>query len=261
MRIIVCVKHVPSKLIYDFKSQSIIRNGVDSDINPYDLYAIETALRLRDRYGGKVFSLCMGVSESKQTLTKSIALGVDEAYLLCDKRFAGADTFSTSYILAKGIKKTGDYDIIVCGRQSSDGDTGQVGVELAEKLQIPFITNAYNVEIQNSKVFCDYISDRKKVTVSCNMPCLITIEKGCCETRIPTIKNFMRSIDYNVTEWCFDDLDVDVDLCGLSGSYTRVRNTYTNKRELKNPTLILGTVDEQASFVKGIVDQVIGVMQ
>lgn len=258
MRIIVCVKHVPSTLKYDSKRQSIKRNEVDSTINPYDLYAIEIALRLKDKYGGEVFALCMGVSGAKQSLTKSIALGVDEAYLLCDKKFAGADTFSTSYVLAEGIKKIECYDLVICGRQSSDGDTGQVGVELAEKLNIPFITNAINVEIQNTKVYCDYISDEEKLKVCCKMPCVITIEKGCCEARIPTINNFMRSMNYNVTEWNFNDLNADIKFCGLSGSYTKVKKTYIQKREIKNGTRILGSIDEQVNYVIGILNETTG---
>ena len=157
MRIIVCVKHVPNTLKYDFENNSIKREDIDSTINPYDLYAIETALRLKDKYGGEVFALCMGVSSAKQSLIKTIALGVDKAYLLCDKKFAGADTFSTSYVLAEGIKKIDKYDIIICGKQSSDGDTGQVGVEIAEKLALPFITNVINVDVQNAEIYCEYI--------------------------------------------------------------------------------------------------------
>lgn len=258
MRIIVCVKHVPNTLKYDFENNSIKRENIDSTINPYDLYAIETALRLKDKYGGEVFSLCMGVSGAKQTLIKTIALGVDSAYLLCDKIFAGADTFATSYVLAEGIKKINNYDIIICGRQSSDGDTGQVGVEIAEKLDIPYITNVTNVDIQNTNIYCDYISDERKLKVCCKTPCLITIEKGCCETRIPTIKNLIRSANQNIAKWSSQELNVDIKFCGLSGSYTRVKNTYIQKREIKNTVQIIGSIDKQVNCVKKMLDETIG---
>lgn len=257
MRIIVCVKHVPNTLTYDLSSQTINRNEVDSCINPYDLCAIETALRLKEKYGGEVFTLCMGIKAAKDSLIKTIALGADEAFLLSDKKFAGSDTFATSYILAKGINKIGYYDVIICGKQSADGDTGQVGVELAEKLNIPIITNAINIEIQNSKLCCDYISDKKITKIRCNMPCVITIENGYCESRIPTVKNLMRAMNYNIHDWNFYDLDANIQFCGLYGSYTRVKKTYVQNRNIKHGVEILGSIDNKIDAIKEVIDAVL----
>ncbi len=139
MNVIVCVKQVPgtNEVKMNKETNTIIREGVEAIINPFDTYAIEEGIRIKEKNGGKVTVLSMGIPSVAELIKETIALGADEAVLLSDRAFAGADTLATSYALSMGIRKIGSYDLIICGKQATDGDTAQVGPSLAEKLGIP----------------------------------------------------------------------------------------------------------------------------
>jgi electron transfer flavoprotein beta subunit len=139
LNVIVCVKQVPgtNEVKMNKETNTIIREGVEAIINPFDTYAIEEGIRIKEKNGGKVTVLSMGIPSVAELIKETIALGADEAVLLSDRAFAGADTLATSYALSMGIRKIGSYDLIICGKQATDGDTAQVGPSLAEKLGIP----------------------------------------------------------------------------------------------------------------------------
>jgi len=148
MKIVVCLKQVPESLDVkiDPETKRIIREGVKSIINPYDTYAIEEGIRLKEKLGGEVISISMGPSQAEEALREAIAMGADDGILLTDRKFAGSDTLATSYTLSCGIKKIGNFDIIICGRETLDGSTGQVGPEIAEFLNIPYVTYVSKIE-------------------------------------------------------------------------------------------------------------------
>jgi hypothetical protein len=157
VKVIVCVKQVPdmTEAKMDREAKTIIREGVSSIINPYDIHAVEEGLRIREKKGGSVIALSMGIPSVVEMLKQIIAMGVDEGVLLTDKAFAGSDTLATSYTLSKAIEKINDFDIILCGKQTVDGDTAQVGPGLAEKLGIPHITNVVDIrEIEENYIEC-----------------------------------------------------------------------------------------------------------
>ena len=148
MNIIICIKQVPetTEVRIDEKTNTLVREGVPSVINPFDMYALEEGLRIRERCGGKVTAISMGPPQAKEALREAISLGIDEAILLSDKAFAGSDTLATSYALSKTIGRIGNYHLIICGKQAIDGDTAQVGPEIAEVLDLPFVAYVRKIE-------------------------------------------------------------------------------------------------------------------
>ena len=148
MRIIVCIKQVPNTtdVKIDPVSNTLIREGVESIINPFDLYAIEEAVRLRERMGGTVTVISMGPPQAEAALREAISLGCDEAILISDRKFAGSDTWATSYTLAQAVRKIGPFDVVICGKQASDGDTAQVGPGISTHLDIPQVTYVKKIE-------------------------------------------------------------------------------------------------------------------
>ena len=148
MNIIVCIKQVPgtTEVKINPQTNTLIRQGIKNVINPFDTYALEEGVRLREKWGGKVTVLSMGPPQAVDMLREAISLGADDAILLSDMAFAGADTWATAFTLAGAIKKLGQYDLVICGRQSTDGDTAQVGPEMAEMLKVPFVAYVGKVE-------------------------------------------------------------------------------------------------------------------
>ncbi|MEJ6950859.1 electron transfer flavoprotein subunit beta/FixA family protein [Natronospora cellulosivora (SeqCode)] len=225
MNIVVCIKQVPdtSDVKIDKKTNTLIRSGVKSIINPYDMHALEEALRLREEYGGKVTVISMGPSQVVEALKETISMGADEVILLSDRAFAGADTLATSYTLAKAIEKIKDVDLIFCGKQAIDGDTAQVGPGVAEHLNIPHAT--YVKEIQNYEK--DKLTIKKEIEngyelLEINTPALLTFVKDINEVRFPSIRGILRSKEIKVPIWTVDDLDLDKTAIGLDGSPTQV---------------------------------------
>ncbi len=147
MKIMVCIKQVPgtSKVEVDEKTGVLKRDGVDSKMNPYDLYALETALRIKEKKGGHIKVISMGPPQAKAVIKEAYSMGADEGTLVSDRKFAGADVLATSYTLSQGVKKCGDFHIILCGKQTTDGDTAQVGPEMAEYLGISHVANVRRI--------------------------------------------------------------------------------------------------------------------
>ena len=224
MNIVVCIKEVPdtTEVKIDSETNTLKRSGVECIINPYDLHAIEEGLRIKEKFDGRLTVISMGPPQVKKSLKKAISLGVDETILLSDRAFAGADTLATSYTLAQAIKKIGDIDLILCGKQAIDGDTGQVGPGIAEHLNIPHSTYINDVQADQNSITVQREFENGHETIELQLPALLTLNKEINEPRLPSIRGILRSREIEIPVWTKDDLDVNEDLLGLDGSPTQV---------------------------------------
>lgn len=235
MRIIVCVKQVPdtTEVRIDPKTNTLIRQGVPSIVNPYDKYALEAALTLREQAGGTVTVLSMGPQQALSALRECLAMGADEAILLSDRFFGGADTLATSHTLAAAIRKIGDYDIIFCGMQAIDGDTAQVGPEIAEHLGIAQATYAMNITYAQNKLLIEQQTDEGSQLLEAGLPVLITTTKALKTPRYMTVAGIMQAFSRDIPVWGADRLEVDREMLGLKGSPTQVRRIFVPERKGK----------------------------
>ncbi len=228
MKIVVCIKQVPASndAKIDPETKRIIREGTSAILNPFDTYAIEEGVRLKEKYGGEVVALSMGPEKAMMILREAISLGADSAVLLSDRAFAGSDTWATSYALAKAIEKIGDVDLVICGKQAIDGDTAQVGPGIAAHLDIPQAT--YVMKVEN--VSSDSITVRRMHEDGydiCEMPlpAVITVVKDINTPRIPSLKRRLAAQKAEIPVWKPADIGAEVDKIGLDGSPTRVVKT------------------------------------
>jgi len=230
MNIIVCIKQVPdtTNVRIDPETNTLVRSGVQSIINPFDMYAIEEAVRLKEKFGGMVTVITMGPPQAQEALREAISLGGDEAVLISDRAFAGSDTWATSYTLSRAIRKIGKFDMIICGKQAIDGDTAQVGPGIAAFLDIPQITFVKKIEdIKDSFVCADRMTEEGYDIVESPLPCLITVVKEINEPRLPSLRGKMRAKKAEIKKLEAKDLDADPDLLGLKGSPTKVVKIFT----------------------------------
>lgn len=230
MNIIVCIKQVPetTEVRINPETNTLMREGVKSIINPFDMYAIEEGLRLKEKFGGKVIVLTMGPPQAESALREAISLGADEGILLSDRAFAGSDTWATSYTLASAIKKIKEYDIILCGKQASDGDTAQVGPGIATHLDVPQVTYIKKIEeVKDKTMRVERMTEEGYEIIEVSMPILFTVVKEINTPRLPSLKGLMRSKQAKIIHWTHKDLEVVVDNLGLSGSPTQVVKIFT----------------------------------
>ncbi|MFH1860456.1 MAG: electron transfer flavoprotein subunit beta/FixA family protein [bacterium] len=249
MNIIVCIKQVPDtgSVKIDPETNTLIRTGVPSVINPFDLNAVELGLSLRDEYGGKVNVITMGPPQAEEALRNTMAMGADNVYLLSDRAFAGADTLATSYTLSMAIKKIGDFDLILCGKQAIDGDTAQVGPELAEILGIPQVTNISKlVEVRDAAIVVEQELEDGCEIVEVERPCLLTVTKQINEPRIPSLKNSMRAKKAEINVWKATDINADEARIGLKGSATQVVKIFEPPKRTDR-RMLQGDVDEMVT--------------
>ena len=246
MDIIVCIKQVPdtAEIKINPETNTLMREGVPSIINPFDLNAIEAALQIRDQTGGTVTVLTMGPPQAETSLRDSIAMGADEGVLLSDKAFAGSDTWATSYTLAKAIEKLG-ADIIFCGKQAIDGDTAQVGPETAEFLNIPHISYIRKIEeVTDKSIRVQRLMDEGYDVVESSLPVLLTTVKELNDPRMPSLKGKMAAKKAEIKVMGFADIEADENNLGLKGSPTQVRNIFAP--EIKSERkMIEGSPEEQ----------------
>jgi electron transfer flavoprotein beta subunit len=234
MRIIVCIKQVPdtNQVRLDPKTGTLIREGVPSVINPDDKNALEAAIQLRDEHGGEVIVVTMGPPQALSSMRLAIAMGADRGIILCDRAFAGADTLATSRTLAAAIRKLGDFDLIIAGRQAIDGDTAQVGPQLAEHLGIPQATFVSKVEAVGDRLRVTRHLEHGDEVITLPRPLLITAIKELNEPRYPSGARVFWVFRHNPIEtWGIANLDVDPAQLGLSGSPTQVRATFVPRNE------------------------------
>jgi electron transfer flavoprotein beta subunit len=231
MNIIVTVKQVPDthEVKIDSKTGTLIREGVPSIINPEDKNAIEEALRIKESYDDvEVTALSMGPPQAENALREALAMGVDRAILVSDRAFAGADTLATSYMLSIAIKKIKKYDLILCGRQAIDGDTGQVGPQLAEGLNLPQATFAEEINIQGNVVTVKSNFDSVIRMIEMKTPALIAVSNRINKPRFKTMNGVLRAFrDKEVVTWTKKDLKLNPMRIGINGSPTWVRKTFT----------------------------------
>ncbi|MCX5666013.1 MAG: electron transfer flavoprotein subunit beta/FixA family protein [Candidatus Omnitrophica bacterium] len=230
MHIIVCIKQVPNTtdVKIDPVKNTLIREGVDSIINPFDTYAIEEAVRLKERFTGKVTVVTMGPPQAEAALKEAISLGCDEGILVSDRKFAGSDTWATSYTLSCAIKKIGAFDIILCGKQASDGDTAQVGPGISTHLDIPQVTYVKKIEeIKDGKARVERMMEEGYDIVETPIPCLFTVVKEINTPRLPSLKGMMRAKSAKIVQWTAADINSEPKNIGLDGSPTRVVKIFT----------------------------------
>lgn len=230
MNILVCIKQVPgtTKVEVDEKTGVLKRDGVDSKMNPYDLYAIETALRIKEQVGGNISAITMGPPQAAEILKEAYMMGVDEGALVSDRKFAGADVLATSYTLSQAAKKLGNFDLILCGKQTTDGDTAQVGPEMAEYLGIPHIANVIKiVELKEESVTVEMDMPNTIELAEIKYPCLLSVDKNIFQPRLPSYKRKVATKSREIKVISFKDFeDQNEKMYGLNGSPTQVERIF-----------------------------------
>jgi len=230
MNIIVCIKQVPdtTEVRLNPETGTLIRDGVPSIINPDDKAGLEAALQLKDEYGAKVTVVSMGPLQADAALREAMAMGADEAYLISDRAFGGADTWATSSTIASAIRKIGDYDLIITGRQAIDGDTAQVGPQIAEHLGLPNISYAEDIRVEGDAVIVKRQYEDRYHVLKSKMPCLITALTELNKPRYMTPGGILDAYqNKEITILTRADLDVEDSNIGLKGSPTRVFKSFT----------------------------------
>lgn len=239
MKIVVCLKQVPdtNQVKIDPVTGTLIREGVPSIINPEDKHALEGALKMKDENGAHITVITMGPPQAEAALREAMAMGADEAILITDRAFAGADTLATSHALAGALRKL-EYDLVFAGRQAIDGDTAQVGPEIAEHLGIPQVTYVQNVEVNEGYLTVTKALEDGYEVLEVKMPCLLTAIKELNEPRYMNAKNIFEVFKKEVKVWSADDIDVDKALLGLKGSPTKVKKSWPKENKGKGEIVI-----------------------
>ena len=248
MHIVVCIKQVPDtkNVRIDPDTHTLVRQGVESIINPFDMFAVEAALKIKDQNGARVTVITMGPPQASEALRDTLGLGVDDAVLLSDRAFAGSDTWATSTTLSAAIRKMGDVDIILCGKQAIDGDTAQVGPEMAAMLDIPYATFVKKIEIpENGSLKVVRQTDEGTEVWKLPLPCLMTVIKEIGEPRVPSLRHKMRAKKAEIPAWGAADLGLDPDRIGLCGSFTQVVRVFSPPRRT-NRIQLEGSIEDQA---------------
>lgn len=247
MKIIVCIKQVPDAkdVRLDPKTNTLAREGVQSIMNPYDQHAVEEAVCLKEQLGGEVTVLSMGPPQAEEVLKQAISCGADHAVLVSDRAFAGADTWATSYTLAKAVKKIGDFDLILCGKQAIDGDTAQVGPGLAIQLDIPFVTCIQKIrEASDTELIMERMMDDGYDVLGAGYPLLLTVVKDINSPRVPSLKGKMKAKKAEIQVFSAADIGADPAKIGLAGSPTQVVDVFPPPPRGER-ALLSGSIDEQ----------------
>jgi len=240
MDIIVCIKQVPetTQVQIDPKTNTLIREGVKSIINPFDMYAIEEGIRLKEKFSGKVTIITMGPPQAESALREALAMGADEGILVSDRAFAGSDTWATSFTLATAIKKIGKFDLIICGKQASDGDTAQVGPGISVHLNIPQVTFVKRIEeIKDGLAKVERLTEEGFDIIQTPLPALFTVVKEINIPRLPSLKGLMRSKQAAIIKWTNKELEIPPENLGLTGSPTQVVRIFTPPQREKGQIL------------------------
>lgn len=232
MRIIVPIKQVPEtkSVKMDETTGTVIREGVESIINPLDLYAIELAIQIKEKWGGETIALTMGPSKAIEALKEAVAMGMDSGYFVTDKIFGGSDTWATSYVLSEAVKKIGKFDLILCGERATDGDTGQVGPGIASFLNLPVLSYVNKFEaLSENRCRVHRLIEAGEEVCACNYPLLITVVKEVSSPRLPTLKGKKKAKQTEFPVWGNEYLQLDINKLGLRGSPTRVSKIFHPK--------------------------------
>ena len=247
MNIVVLIKQVPDtkNIKINPETNTLMREGVESIINPFDMYALETGLRVKDALGGTVTVMTMGPPQAEDALREAVSYGADDAILLSHRHFAGSDTLATSVTLAAGIRKLGNVDLVVCGKQAVDGDTAQVGPGVARHLDIPHVAFVRKIEeISPDRLVLQRMMDDGHDRLELKLPALITVVKEVYEPRVPSLKGKMKAKKLAVKTWGSEDLGLDESTVGLNGSATWVTQIFAPKPRGKH-VVLEGNVKQQ----------------
>lgn len=251
MNIVVCLKQVPdtTAVKIDPKTGTLIRDGVPSIINPEDKHALEAAIQLKEKNGGNITVISMGPPQAANALKEALCMGADDAILITDRAFAGADTLATSKALAGALRKL-DYDIVFAGRQAIDGDTAQVGPEIAEHLDIPQVTYVQNVKVEEDGLLINRALEDGYELIKVQAPVLLTAIKELNNPRYMNVKYIFSTVNKEIVTWSADDIDVDKAELGLKGSPTKVKKSMT--KETKGAGEVINkTAQEAVSYIFG----------
>jgi len=254
MNIVVCIKQVPdtTEIKIDPVKNTLIRTGVPSIMNPFDKNALEQALRVKEKNGGTVTVISMGPDQAKTVLREALAMGADKAYLVTDRAFGGSDTYATSYILSQVIKKIGPFDVILGGIQAIDGDTGQTASSIAEHLGLNRVSYVLDMEKKDDKVIIKRKVEEGVVVLEAKLPVLVTSLKESNKPRYRTIKGVIDALKADIPEIRFADLPgIDETKIGLKGSPTRVKATFTPKRNATGEVMEAVNPQETAKSLIG----------
>ena len=243
MKIVVCIKQVPdtAEVKLDPKTGTLIRDGVPSIINHDDKAGLEAALQIREQFGGTVSVVCMGPPQADVALREALAMGADEAYLLSAREFGGSDTYATATIIATALRKIG-YALVITGRQAIDGDTAQVGPQIAEQLHIPQVSYAEELKVEGNAVVVKRQFEDQAHMLKVEMPCLVTALTELNEARYMSVGGIVDAYNKPVTVWGFDDLkdDLNPEFIGLKGSPTNVFQSFG--KQLRAPGVVLNNL-------------------
>ncbi len=252
MKIIVCVKQVPNtnQIKINPETGTLIREGVPAILNPDDANALEEALEIKDADPDTTVTvITMGPPQAKEMLQECIAMGADDAILLSDRALGGSDTWATSNAVAAGIRKIGEYDLIFAGRQAIDGDTAQVGPQIAEKLGIPQVTYATELQLEDGSVVVKRALEDGYEKLRVKTPCLITAIKELNKPRYMTIRGILRGAKHEIKVWSAEDIGVDRSVVGLKASPTNVFRSFTPKPKGAGITVEGDTPKEKAAYL------------
>ncbi|MDP2924442.1 MAG: electron transfer flavoprotein subunit beta/FixA family protein [Candidatus Omnitrophota bacterium] len=232
MKIIVCIKQVPDtgEVKINPETNTLIREGVSSIINPFDMYAIEEAVRLKEKFGAETIVVTMGPPQAESALREALSVGIDQAILLSDRAFAGSDTWATSLVLSKAIEKISNFDLIICGKQASDGDTAQVGPGIATHINLPqatYVRKIENIDLENKIIRLERLLEEGYEILELTLPALLTVVKEINEPRLPSLRGKMRARSQAITTWTHKDLNIKEEAVGLKGSPTQVVKIFT----------------------------------
>ncbi len=249
MKIVVCIKQVPAtnEAKIDPQTKRIVREGLKSVMNPFDVYALEEAIRLKEKYGALVTAISMGPQKAESCLREAVSMGADDAVLLSDRAFGGSDTWATSYVLSKAIEKIGDVDLVICGKQAIDGDTAQVGPGIAAHLN--FAQATYVMKLEQAKegyITVQRMRESGYDVCDVRLPAVITVVKDINMPRVPTLKGRLASQEIDIPVLRPEDINASIEKIGLNGSPTRVVKTQPPKPRLKKTIKIEGTPQQCA---------------
>ena len=258
MKILVCIKQVPgsNNVEVDPVTGVLKRSGIPSKCNPYDLYAIEAALSLAERFGGTVETLTMGPPQAKAVIQEAVCMGASRGTVLTDRKFAGADVLATAYTISQGIRKCGTYDLIICGKQTTDGDTAQVGAEVAEYLNLPNVSNVLSIDdLTEGKLHVTASLDDKIQSMTVTLPCLVSVDGDINTPRLPSYKIRKALTDDTVNFLTFADFDdQNPDHYGLTGSATQVERIFPPEK-VSSKQNIEGDAEAQANALFDLLRQ------
>jgi electron transfer flavoprotein beta subunit len=250
VKIVVCIKQVPdtAEVRINPETNTLIRDGVPSIINPYDMHAIEAGLQIREKTGGSVTAITMGPPQAEASLREAVSIGVDDAALISDRAFAGSDTWATAYTLSKAIELLG-ADIIICGKQAIDGDTAQVGPEIAEFLGIPHVAYVRKVDdVRDNAIVVQRLMDDGFDVIESSLPVLLTVVRELNVPRLPSLKGKMAAKKAEIRKLTAADIGADEGSLGLKGSPTQVKNIFAPEAK-KDRKMLSGTADENIEIL------------